>query len=209
MAETQTSPVGGAQERSSGIVNRVKESAAAQLTTQKNRGTDALGQVANAVRSSTQKLREERHETIAGYIDNAADQIDNWSRRLRDKDIDELMSDVQRLARRQPAVFIGSAFALGLVGARFFKSSRQQNEYGYGNESRRTRYGGTTRPSTVHDYSTGDRSYSARDRGDEPVVSEFGISDVEIEQATPSTSGPEGGVRSNRGRRTTSRPGQS
>lgn len=207
MAETQTSPVGGAQERSGGIVNRVKESAAAQLTTQKNRGTDALGQVANAVRSSTQKLRQERHETIAGYIDNAADQIDNWSRRLREKDIDELMSDVQRLARRQPAVFIGSAFALGLVGARFFKSSRQQNEYGYGNESRRTRYGGSTGPSTVHDYSAGDRNYSAR--GDAPVVSEFGISDVEIEPATPSTSGPEGGARSSRGRRTTSRPGQS
>jgi hypothetical protein len=102
MAETQTSTVGGAQERSSGIVNRVKESAAAQLTTQKNRGTDALGQVAHAVRSSTQKLREERHETIAGYIDKAADQIDTWSRRLREKDIDELMFDVQRLARRQP-----------------------------------------------------------------------------------------------------------
>lgn len=207
MAETQTSPVGSAQERSSGIVNRVKESAAAQLTTQKNRGTDALGQVANAVRSSTQKLREERHETIAGYIDNAADHIDNWSRRLRDKDIDELMSDVQRLARRQPAVFISSAFALGLVGARFFKSSRQQSEYGYGNESRRTRYGGTTGQSTVHDYSAGNRNYSAR--GDEPVVSEIAISDVEIEPGTPSTGGTEGGVRSSRGRRTTSRPGQS
>jgi hypothetical protein len=209
MAEIQTSPVGGAQERSSGIVNRVKESAAAQLTTQKNRGTDALGQVANAVRSSTQKLREERHETMAGYIDKAADQIDTWSRRLRDKDIDELMSDVQRLARRQPAVFIGSAFALGLVGARFFKSSRQQNEYGYGNESRRTRYGGATGPSTVHDYSAGDRNYSARDRSDEAVISEIAISDAEIEPATPSTSGAEGGARSSRGRRTTSRPGQS
>jgi hypothetical protein len=204
MAEIQTSPVGGAQERSSGVVNRVKESAAAQLTTQKNRGTDALGQVANAVRSSTQKLREERHETIAGYIDKAADQIDNWSRRLRDKDIDELMSDVQRLARRQPAVFISSAFALGLVGARFFKSSRQQSEYRYGNESRRTRYGGTTGRSTVHDYSAGNRNYS-----DQPVVSEIAISDVEIEPSSPSTSGAEGGVRSSPGRRPTSRTGQS
>ena len=207
MAETQTSTVGGTQERSSGIVNRVKESAAAQLTTQKNRGTDALGQVANAVRSSTQKLREERHDTIAGYIDKAADQIDNWSRRLRDKDIDELMSDVQRLARRQPAVFISSAFALGLVGARFFKSSRQQDQYGYGNESRRTRYGGTAGPSTVHDYSAGNRNYSARD--DEAVVSKIASSDVEIDPATPLTSGGEGGASSSRGRRTTSRTGQS
>ena len=203
MAEIQRSNIGEAQERSAGIVDRVKESAAAQLTTQKNRGTDALGQVANAVRSSTQKLREERQETIAGYVDKAADHIDNWSRRLREKDIDELMSDVQRLARRQPAVFIGSAFALGLVGARFFKSSRQQNEYGYGDESRRTRYGGTSRPSTVHDY-------SARDRNDATVIaSEISIDQVEIDPTTPSSaSGVEGGSRSARGRRTPSRTGQ-
>ena len=201
MAETHTSPVGGAQERSSGIVDRVKQSAAAQLTTQKNRGTDALGQVANAVRSSTQKLREERHDTIAGYIDKAAGQIDTWAQRLREKDIDELMSDVQRLARRQPAVFIGSAFALGLVGSRFFKSSRKQNEYFDTDESRRARYGGAVRPSTVHDY-------SARDRDDEAIVSEMVIADIETEPSTPSTSGAEGGGRSNRGRRATPRAGQ-
>lgn len=199
MAETHTSPVGGAQERSSGIVDRVKESAAAQLTTQKNRGTDALGQVANAVRSSTQKLREERHDTIAGYIDKAAEQIDSWSQRLREKDIDELMSDVQRLARRQPAVFIGSAFALGLVGSRFFKSSRKQSEYP--DESRRARYGGAPGPSTVHDY-------SARDRDDEAIVTEVVIADLGTEEPIPSTSGAEGAGRSNRGRRTTPRAGQ-
>jgi len=200
MAETQKSPR-EAQERSGGIVNRVKESAAAQLTTQKNRGTDALGQVANAVRSSTQRLRDERHDTLAGYIDKAADQIDNWSQRLKDKDINELMSDVQRVARRQPAVFIGSAFALGLVGARFFKSSRQQNSYGYGNESRRSQYGGTTRPSTVHDYST-------RDPNDAIVAAEIDIEQVEIDPLTSTSVSGESGTRSTR-RRSSSRPGQS
>jgi len=107
----------------------------------------------------------------------------------------------------QPAVFISSAFALGLVGARFFKSSRQQDRYGYGNESRRTRYGGTAGPSTVHDYSAGNRNYSAR--GDEAVVSNIASSDVERDPATPLTSGGEGGASSSRGRRTTSRTGQS
>ena len=47
----QTTPPGGQQTQ--GIVNRVKESAAAQLSSQKDRGTDALGSVAQAVRSST------------------------------------------------------------------------------------------------------------------------------------------------------------
>ena len=45
MAEIQRTPIGDTSERSGGIVNRVKESATAQLTNQKNRGTDALGQV--------------------------------------------------------------------------------------------------------------------------------------------------------------------
>jgi hypothetical protein len=202
MAETQRSPIGETSERSGGIVNRVKESATAQLTNQKNRGTDALGQVANAVRSSTQKLRDEQHHTMAGYIDQAADQIDNWSRRLKEKDINELMSDVQQLARRQPAVFISSAFALGLVGARFFKSSRPQNAYNYANESRRTRYGGQTGPSTVHDYSARDRE------GDVLVASEIDV--VEIDPVTPSSAtGAEGSARSTRARRPPTRTGQS
>ena len=206
MAEAHTSSTGGAQERSNGgIVNSLKESAAAQLTTQKDRGTDALGRVAEAVRSSTQKLREERHDTIATYVDKAANQIENWSRRLREKDVDELMSDVQRLARRQPMVFIGSAFALGLVGARFLRSSRQLNEYDSDNESRRTRYGANTSPSTVHDYRAGDG-------GDEPAsVNQVAFPDVEIDPVgTPSTaSGGEGGVRSTRGRRSMPRTDRS
>ena len=206
MPETQTSPTGGAQEkRGGGIVNRIKESATAQLTSQKDRGTDALGRVAEAVRSSTQKLRDERHDTVASYVDKAADQIETWSRRLREKDVNELLSDVQRLARRNPAVFIGSAFALGLVGARFLKSSRQRNEDGYGHESRRTLYASGAAPSTVHDY-------KSIDRDDEAVVaSEVMIADVEIDPADePSTTtNTEGRTRSTRGRRSSSRTEQS
>jgi hypothetical protein len=202
MAEAQTSSTGGAQKKNGGIVNRIKESATAQLTNQKNRGTDALGRVAAAVRSSTQKLRDEEHDTIANYVDKAADQVETWSLRLREKNVNELLSDVQRLARRQPAVFIGSAFALGLVGARFLKSSRSQNDYGYGDESRRTIYGGGTVPSTVHDYPSVDRDV---------VASEVVIASAEIDpidEASTRTS-TEGRTRSTRGRRSGSRPEQS
>lgn len=141
-----------------GMVDRVKQSATAQLTNQKDRGTDALGSVAQAVRSSTQRLRDEHHDEIAGYVDKAADQIEHWSRRLKEKDIDELVTDVQRLARRQPAVFIGSAFVLGLAGARFLKSSRQQNEYGHGSESRRGIYGGQPQISSAGDRAAWNRT---------------------------------------------------
>ena len=45
------------------------------------------------------------------------------------------MHDAQRLARRQPALFVGGAFALGLLGARFLKSSSPEHRYaGYSGE---------------------------------------------------------------------------
>jgi hypothetical protein len=156
MAETNTATTIGGQHTTSqggGIVNRVKEGATAQLTTQKDRGIDAIGNVTQAVRSSTQKLRDEKHDTIAGYVDKAADQIEKWSQQLRAKDADELIRDVQRLARRQPAVFIGSAFAIGLIGARFLKSSRG-DEADRGNVYR-GQYGGGSRMSTVNDRTAG------------------------------------------------------
>lgn len=186
--DSRDTPASGRQPQtagSGGIVNRVKESATAQLTNQKDRGTDALGSVAQAVRSSTQRLRDEQHDTIAGYVDKAADQIDSWSRRLKEKDIDELLTDVQRLARRQPAVFIGSAFALGLVGARFLKSSRQQNEYGQGSESRRSMYGTQPQMSTA-----GDRGAWNRGDADAPLVAgEVSISDIDTSGTTANRSG--------------------
>ena len=125
-----------AQHTVAGIVGRVRESATAQLTNQKDRSVDALGSVAQAVRSTTNKLRDERHDTIASYLEHAANQMEDWTRRLKDKDIDELLTEVQRFGRRQPGVFIGAAFVLGVVGSRFLKSSRLEDGYEYGAPAR-------------------------------------------------------------------------
>jgi len=114
-----------------GLAERVRERAAAQLNTQKERATEGLGTMAQAVRQSTHQLREQHHDTVAGYIEQAADQLDRLSHGLKNKDVGELVSDAQRLARRRPALFVGSAFAVGLAGARFFKSSPPDEERGY------------------------------------------------------------------------------
>src|SRR5436190_2815649 len=108
-----------------GLVDRARSSAADQLNTQKSRATDGIGSVAQAIRTSTQQLRDQKHETIADYVEQAADQLDKFSKQLRDKDVTEMLSDAQRFARRQPAMFVGAAFAVGLVGARFLKSSNE------------------------------------------------------------------------------------
>ena len=115
-----------------GIVAQVKERATAQLSTQKDRATDGLGSIAQAVRQTTDKLREDQQDIVAQYVEKAADQIERLSNSLREKDVNELLQDAQRFARRQPALFIGGSFAVGLLAARFLKSSsdaRTANEY--------------------------------------------------------------------------------
>ena len=116
--------------RSSGVVDRVKDGATAQLNTQKSRAAAGLDSVAQAVRQTTQQLRSEQHETVAQYIDQAADQLERFSSRMRDKDVSEILRDVQQLARRQPALFIGGSFAVGLLAARFLRSSQENESYG-------------------------------------------------------------------------------
>jgi hypothetical protein len=116
-----------------GIVGKVKEQATAQLSSQKDRATDGLGSVAQAVRQTTQHLRDNQNDTVARYAEQAAEQIERFSERLRNKDVGELMNDAQQLARRQPALFVGGAFAIGLLGARFLKSSSPDSRSSYGN----------------------------------------------------------------------------
>jgi hypothetical protein len=85
--------------------------------------------VTQAFRQTTQTLRDQQHDAIARYVEQAAVQVDRFTQSLRDKDVGQLLTDAQRLARRQPGVFVGSAFALGLLAARFLKSSPPDHDY--------------------------------------------------------------------------------
>lgn len=66
MGEPQTQ-----NNQSPGLMDRLRNGAASQLGTQKNRATDGVTSVAQAVRQSTQQLRDNRHDTIAQYVDQA------------------------------------------------------------------------------------------------------------------------------------------
>jgi hypothetical protein len=142
------------------LMDRVRQRAGEQLVNQKNRATEGIGTIAHAVRNTTQELREQQHDTIAEYVTSAADQLDRLSDRLRNKDVSELFRDAQNLARRQPVMFVGAAFAVGLLGARFIKSSpgnrREPVRSWQRHDPRATTVTADQRPSTRPEASYGD-----------------------------------------------------
>jgi hypothetical protein len=72
-----------------------------------------------------QQLTDQGQGFAAGYIERAAGGVEQAAGYLREHEVQELVADVEGFARRQPAWFVAGAFALGLLGARFLKSSRQ------------------------------------------------------------------------------------
>ncbi len=95
----------------------------------KNRAADALGAVAQSLRFSGQHLREQDRSTIGGITEKAANRVERWADYVQSTDAREMANRVEGFARREPGLFLGSAFALGILGARFLKSSRRENEY--------------------------------------------------------------------------------
>jgi hypothetical protein len=111
-----------------------KEQATSQLTSQKDRAVDSLGSVAQALRQASKHLRQGDQHGFAQYADKAADRVEQFSGDLRDKDVQAIVRDVERYAREQPALFLGGAFVLGLLGARFLKSTAHREESGGGED---------------------------------------------------------------------------
>ena len=125
-ASRQAEPGGERRANGSGLGGVLRDAASHRLSAQKHRASEGLDGVAQALRETTGRLNEKGHASVADYAQQAADRLEQFSRRLDEQDLDEVLRSAQRFARSQPWVFIGAAFGVGLFAARFFKSSSER-----------------------------------------------------------------------------------
>lgn len=103
------------------------EKATTKLEEQKTNLSGGLSSVADSVRRVSENLRgpdvqDGISKFTAEYSGLAAQKIEDVANYFDQKSVREMYGDVERFARRNPAVFVGGAFALGLLAARFLKS---------------------------------------------------------------------------------------
>jgi methyl-accepting chemotaxis protein len=106
---------------------RARDSAAGSLSTSRNETADRIRGIASAFRRTSDSLRSENQNRVANLTDTLAEQVERLSSYLREHDLKDVRDDAENLARRQPAVAIGAALALGMLGARFLKSSQRSH----------------------------------------------------------------------------------
>lgn len=112
-------------------LGQVKDNATTAIDDKKANLAQGLTSVADTLRQVGDTLKPSEGEPPANkvaelttqYTESLSQQVEKISGYLERQDLRGLMTDVEKFARRNPAVFLGGAFALGILAARFLKTS--------------------------------------------------------------------------------------
>jgi len=125
-----------AQEKVGEMTDKVKEQATSQISSQKDRAAEGLGNVADAIRQTGEQLRKnDQVAPVAQYTDQLAQGVEMVSNYLQSKSLSEIVGEVERFARREPALFLGGALTIGLLAGRFLRSSSSSSMQSQNNKA--------------------------------------------------------------------------
>lgn len=97
-----------------------------------NRLAGRMEGVARALRQTATAMNDDENGDLSNITNQLGSQVEKMSSWLKDHDTRDVIWRVENFARRQPAVFLGGAFVIGLAAARFLKSSSsRERDYGY------------------------------------------------------------------------------
>jgi uncharacterized protein YjbJ (UPF0337 family) len=125
---------GQAQEKAGEVAGQAQQKAQQAAEQAKSRVQEMIDQrstevgeevvtTADALRSVAEQLRDQGKDAPARIVEQAADRAQRLGGRLRDADADELLSEIEDIARRQPWVVVAGGIVLGFAAARFLKAS--------------------------------------------------------------------------------------
>ena len=105
------------------FLDAARSAAESLLEEQKRQIADRISGMARALQSAAQPLHESQSHVIGGYLEEAATQVDSFSRMMRERYWGELVADTEDFARRQPTWFVLGAIATGFVVGRLLWAS--------------------------------------------------------------------------------------
>jgi hypothetical protein len=124
------------QQTASQAVDTAKQQATSVAAGRKDQTAQSLSTMAQTLRESGQQLQDQGEGAAGQVITRAADGVERFSGYLQSRTINDIVAEVENIARRQPVAFVGGAIALGFALSRFLKSSPPSSG------SQGARYGG-------------------------------------------------------------------
>lgn len=112
-----------AQDTAGQVASQAQQQATSLMESQKGRASGTLSDTAKALQQTGQQLQGQGQSPAGQYIERAGQQVDRLAQYLDTHDVNQIVGEVERFARREPAVFLGGAFIIGFMASRFLKSS--------------------------------------------------------------------------------------
>lgn len=133
-AGTETSGrVGERAHETAGLVrSRAESGLRSAAESGKTKACGLLDGIASALRRTGEELHEQQGISAAApYVEKAADRAERFAGYVRSTDVDGMMRDAESAVRREPAIFLGGAFVLGLAVSRLWKAGGTRGEPSY------------------------------------------------------------------------------
>lgn len=117
------------RQAASQVSEHAKDAATSQLSVRKEQTARGLNVVSAAVSDMGDRLRQNQQtQPYARFADQASHQIQRMASYLESRDVRQIAGEAEDWVRRDPVLALGGAFALGLIAARFLKSSGVQTQ---------------------------------------------------------------------------------
>lgn len=107
---------------------QIKNQGKAQLDSYRGTAADELEKIAQSAKAAASELESQDRAGLSHYVSDVAQGMVDFADNLRGKSVDELVGEVNRLARSNPALFIAGSVALGFGLTRFARASSHRSE---------------------------------------------------------------------------------
>lgn len=115
-------PMDAASEAAAKLRDQVGETVSSVVRDQKERAAEGVQRTADTAHDAARRMQDDS-PWMAGVIDGAADALNGLSHSIRQSDFRALLDRAERFAREQPLLFVGAAFAAGMLLARATRAS--------------------------------------------------------------------------------------
>jgi hypothetical protein len=117
-----------AQEKLKDTAGTMQSRAREQVDRRSTHVGEQMSSSAQALRTTSERLREQGQDGQARAAERAADQAERLGGYLKESDADRILNDVEDFGRRQPWAVAAAGLAAGFLASRFLKAS-SRNRY--------------------------------------------------------------------------------
>lgn len=108
------------------VGRQVERAAVSQVERGRHQVAQGVHAAAEALRLGAEQVRQREGAAGTQFVERLAEPVERVSNYLERHDTREIARDLEDFARRNEGLFLGGAFALGVLGARFLKASSAQ-----------------------------------------------------------------------------------